>query len=232
MINLEKFKKFAKIYVTPTPASGSAGIVVFTKNPPSNAVVTIPKDTLIHTASGITFKTAEVLELNESETFQPIGAVSTGQGSATNIPANQTWSVGLPNLTVTNPSAFSGGNDGDPGIPSPEHLTDWIPPSDDVLQANIDLAKKNVLTKLGDPAELPDDPAVDRSVCLLAQYFTENWTTQRSISSFKGDNIEKQKTEYYRAGVWISLNREIDNLLRPFIDVSKFMPTPPGEVSA
>ena len=228
MITLQNFKKMARIYVPPTPASGSAGIAVFTKNPPSNAVVTIPKDTLIHTASGITFKTAEDLELNESETFQPVACVSTGQGSATNIPANQTWSVGLPNLDVTNPAPFSGGNDSDPGIPSPNHLTDWIPPSDDVLQANIDLAKKNVLTKLGNPAQLPDEPALDRAVVLFAQFYTQNISMQESISSFKGDNIERKKTEYYRERLFRAINREVDNLILPFVDVLKFMP----EVSA
>ena len=222
-ITLEAFKKFAKIYVPPTPAKGANGIVVFTKNPPGVNIINVPQDTLVHTASGITFKTVEALELNESENFQPIAVTATGTGSATNVEANQTWSTSISGVDVTNPAPFSGGSDANPGVPTSEHLTDWIPPSDDVLQANLDLAQKNVLTKLGDPAELPDEPAVDRSVYLFAQFYTQNTTTQEQVTSFKGGDIEKQKTEYYRSGVFKAVNFEIDNLLRPFVDVSKFM---------
>ena len=146
----------------------------------------------------------------------------------TNIPANQTWSVGLPNLDVTNPAPFSGGNDSDPGIPSPNHLTDWIPPSDDVLQANIDLAKKNVLTKLGNPAQLPMSLLLIGLWFSLLNFILKIFSMQESISSFKGDNIERKKTEYYRERLFRAINREVDNLILPFVDVLKFMP----EVSA
>ena len=103
---------------------------------------------------------------------------------------------------------------------------DWFELTDSLLQSNLDLAKKNVLTKLGNPAQLPDEPGVDRSVYLFAQYYTENWTTQEQRISFgsQKDAVSKVKTEYYRARVFEAINREVDNLIRPLVDVSKFMP--------
>ena len=101
-------------------------------------------------------------------------------------------------------------------------LAEWTLPDDTLLQANIDLAKKNVLTKLGDPADLPDDPAIDRSVYLFAQFYTQNWNTQELVTTGDLGPFKKEKTEYYRERVWRAINMEVDNLLRPFIDVDKF----------
>lgn len=222
MPNLTGFKKFAKIYVPPTEARGSAGIVVLTKTS-LNAVIEVPANTIFSTDQGISFKTTEPFTISESEAFKPIGVVSTGVGLSTNIPANQVWTTALAGVTVTNPADFSQGQDADPGVPSGDQLVDWIPPSDDVLQNNLDLAKKNVLTKLGNPKELPDDPAIDRSVYLFAQFYTQNTNTQEIKTGFQGDGISKEKTEYYRGRIFSAINVEVNNLLRPFIDVGKFM---------
>ena len=106
---------------------------------------------------------------------------------------------------------------------SSERLANWTLPDDSTLQANLDLAQKNILTKLGGPAQLPDDPAVDRSVYLFAQFYTQNTNTHEIQTQGSLGDFKKTKTEYYRAQVWRAINMEVDNLLAPFIDVSKFM---------
>ena len=107
---------------------------------------------------------------------------------------------------------------------SSERLAKWTLPDDSTLQSNLDLAQKNILTKLGGPAQLPDDPAVDRSVYLLAQFYTENTTTQEVKTIGDLDSFKKERTEYYRDRVFNAINREVDNLIRPFVDVLRFMP--------
>ena len=223
-VSLLAFKKFAKIYVPPTLASSSVGIIVLTKTNPSS-VIDVPVDTVFSTDQGIDFKNQEQFTISESELFKPIGVISTGQGQNQNIEANQTWATSLVGVTVTNPAPFTQGKDSDPGVPTSEHLVDWIPPSDDVLQANIDLATQNVRTKLAyaEDDDLPDKPGVDRSVYLFAQFYSQNTTTQETITSFKGGDIEKTKKEYYRERVFRAINREVDNLLAPYINVEKFM---------
>ena len=227
-ISILNFKKFAKIYVPPTEAKPSYGIVVFTKNPLGNNIVNVPKGTIVSTATGLRFVTQEVLELNQSETFQPIGVKSQATGANTNIPTGQTWSSPIAGADVTNPQPFSGGSDYDPGVPSDAQTVDWIPPDEDVIQSCLDVASKNVLTKLGNPQALPDFPAIDRSVYLFAQFYVQNRNTQEVQTSFKGGDIEKSKTEYYRERVFQAINKEVDNLLRPYVDVSAFMPGVPA----
>ena len=103
-------------------------------------------------------------------------------------------------------------------------VVDWTLPDDSFLQANLDLAQKNVLTKLGDPAELPDEQAVDRSVYLFAQYYTQNTSTQETKTMGELGTFKKEKIEFYRDRVFRAINKEVDNLLLPFVDVAKFMP--------
>ena len=134
MVSLYEFKKFARIPTPGIPAMPSTGIVVFTKNPPSSAVVRIPEMTRIYTATGFEFVTVGNAEINESQAFLPVPAQSAGTGKNQDIESNQTWSVGLPNLVVTNPSPFTGGLDGEEEIASPDQLITWIPPDDGILQ--------------------------------------------------------------------------------------------------
>ena len=223
MVSLSEFKKFARIYQPASPGAVARGILVLTKDPPGSHIIQVPSGTNFHSSAGVSFTTSEDLELNESETFQPIAVSALDVGQGGNLQANQTWSSSVSGIVATNPSAFSGGENPVAEISSPNQLVDWTPPDDSILQKNIDLGKKNVFTKLGNPDELPDEPAVDRSVYLFAQFYTQNTQTQEIQTKGSLGDFSKSKTEYYRAQVWRAINMEVDNLLAPFIDVSKFM---------
>ena len=175
------------------------------------------------------------MEINESRRFIETVVLALSVGVSGNIPANTQWESPVntdilktfSEVNITNPSAFVGGVDSVLRKVYPaQKMVEWKNPDDSLLQSNLDLATKNVLTKLGNPSQLPDEPAVDRSVYLFAQFYTENRTTQEIKTAFGGgENIfEVNKTEYYRERVFNAINREIDNLLRPFVDVAKFMP--------
>ena len=230
-ISLKEFKFFAKISQAEIPPAKAVGLLVLTKNPPGNRVVSIPVNSEFHSSSGPTFIIAEGGELNESESFQSFLAIAKVGGVAGNITANQTWSTSVTGVIPTNPQPFSGGTVGVPEQAQAEGVVDLQPPPDSLLQKYLDIGKQNVLTKLGfgDDEDLPDKPAVDRSVYLFAQFYTENWTSQMRTTSWGGDSdLQKTKEERYRAAVWKAINQEVDNLLRPFVNVSAFMPAVPG----
>ena len=228
MISLKEFKFFAKISQAEIQPAKAFGLLVMTKNPPGNRIVNIPENSEFHTSTGQTFIITEGGELNESETFQPFGAIAKVGGIEGNISANQTWSSSLPDVIATNPNHFTGGTVGVPEQAQAEGLVDLQPPPDSLLQKNLDIGKQNVLTKLG-ANDLPDNPSVDRSVYLFAQFYTENWTSQMRTTRWGGDSdLQKTKEERYRSGVWKAINQEVDNLLRPYVNVSAFMPSLPG----
>ena len=235
-ISLEGFKIFASISRPPQPGETATGIIVITrKDPSSQSIISFPKNTLFRTTSGIAFVNSDPLEINESRVFIETAVLAVSVGVAGNVPANTQWESPVntdilktfSEVVITNPSAFVGGVDPvSQKVYPAQKMVEWKNPDDSLLQSNLDLATKNVLTKLGNPPQLPDEPAVDRSVYLFAQFYTENRITQEMKISFGGgENIfGVKKTEYYRERVFNAINREIDNLLRPFVDVAIFMP--------
>ena len=199
-ISLEGFKIFASISRPAQPGAKAAGIIVITrKDPSSQSIISFPKNTFFRTTSGITFVNSAPLEINESRRFIETVVLALSVGVSGNIPANTQWESPVntdilktfSEVNITNPSAFVGGVDSVLRKVYPaQKMVEWKNPDDSLLQSNLDLATKNVLTKLGNPSQLPDEPAVDRSVYLFAQFYTENRTTQEIKTAFGGgENI-------------------------------------------
>ena len=223
MVSLPEFKKFARIYQPASPGAVARGILVLTKDPPGNHIIQVPSGTNFHSSAGVSFTTSEDLEPNESETFQPIGVSALDVGQGGNLQANQTWSSSISGIVATNPVAFSGGEDPIAEISSPNQLVDWTPPDDSILEKNLEAGQKIVLTKLGNPAQLPDDPRIDRSVYLFAQFFTQNTETQKLSTMGRLGDFSKEKVEQYGDRVFKAINREVDSLIGHAVDVAKFM---------
>lgn len=236
-ITLIGFKKFAKIYQKETPAVKATGIVTFTRSGPGNAVIQIPQNLEIHTQNQTYLVAESDIEINESQNFVPVVCRAKFGGVAGNIERDQVWSTGLAGVTVTNSlSVFSGGKDAVPTLPSGEGAVIWTQEDDETLQSFLDTAIQNIRTKLAynDDEAIPDAPSVDRSGYLLASYYRENRSTQKDVTQFGDDNsgLKKVRTSYYQGDrVFQALNKEVDNLLRPYVRVSAFMPDIPGESS-
>ena len=228
-ISLEKFKEFASLPTSEIPAVSAKGLLVITKKPSAqNRAFTIPKD-FVFVSAGMGYYTSEQFEFSESSRMIEIAVQARVPGGGTrNRPANSQWNTEpLSDLVASNPNAFTEG--ADRVQPNARGHIDWNKKSVALCQSQMDIAQKNILTKLGNPDQLPDDPRVDRAVYLLAQFYIENRQTQETQTKFDLGSAGKTKTTYYRERIFQAINREIDNILNPLIDVSKFMAPVPGQ---
>ena len=225
MVTLQEFKIFAKIRQDASPGTPASGIIVISRaDQDSTNIIQVPANTEFHTQEGLTFSNSEMLELNQSERFQPIAVTCSEVGEEGNIKAGRTWSSAIAGIVVTNPADFSNGQDPKQKIINENEAVDWVVPDDSLILRFLDLARANVRTKLGYDANeaLPDNSAVHRSVCLFAQFYLQNRETQEVVTEGNIDPLKKSKTEYYRERTWRAINMEIDNILRPYIRVDKF----------
>ena len=228
-ISIFDFKEFARISSDASPGAVADGVVVFTKNPPNDDVLNFSTGDLIVTQRAYQFKLVEDLEINESQTSRSVAVQSVNPGSIYNLQANTPWRPFVNGLsrgiTITNPTAFTLGIAPTPEIKSNDIAVEWCPPPDSVIQDCLDLAKQNVLTKLGETT-LMESPAIKRAVYMIALFYVQNRNTQEIKTGFHIDDnsLTKDKTEYYRERVFKAINKEVDNILRPYVNVLKFMP--------
>lgn len=229
MVSLQDFKVFANLPREAVPAKPSFGLLVINKATGHEAeAFSIPSGSIFATL-GMGFVTSEDFELSESARMIEIAVTARVAGQRGNILANQVWTSPIDNLTATNPAPFSLGAD---SLRAVKTSIDWERRPDSLIQSQLDIAIENIKTKLGGVPGLPDDPRVDRAVYLLAQFYMENRSTQETQTALNLEAMSKQKTAYYRERVYQAINREINNLLNPFIPVSKFMPETPGDQTA
>ena len=225
MITLQDFKIFANLPREAVPAMPSYGLLVLSKATGHESdAFSIPSGSLF-TTQGMGFVTSENFEFSESATYTEVAVKARVAGPRGNLLANQVWTSPIDHLNASNPAPFTNGSD---PIPAVKRDIDWDKRPDSLIQSVLDLASKNVKTILGNPESLPDDPRVDRAVYILGQFFLENRSTQENQTAMNLGEMSKQKTAYYRERVFSAIQREIQNILNPLIDVSKFMPEAPG----
>lgn len=229
MVSLQNFKIFANLPREAEPAKPAYGLLVITKaTGHENEAFSIPSGSIFATL-GMGFVTTENHEFSESSSMIEIAVQARAPGPRGNILANQVWTSPIDDLNATNPAPFSSGAN---ALPAVKTDIDWERRPDSLIQSQLDIAVQNIKTILGNVPNLPDDPRVDRSVYLLAQFYIENRSTQESVTDMDLQQTKKQKTSYYRSRVFEAIQKEIQNLLNPFIDVSKFMPEVPGGTQA
>ena len=226
-ISLENFKEFAGLPTEAIPASPAIGLLVITKaRGHASEAFTIPSGA-IFASNGMGFVTSEQFEFSESSRMIEIAVKARAPGARGNLLANQEWTSPIDNLIANNPNPFTQGADDIPA--NRRGVIDWDQKSDQLCQSQLDIAIANIKTKIGDPPALPDDPRVDRAVYLLAQFYIENRQTQETQLEANAGPLKKSKVSYYRERVYKAILREINNLIAPFVDVSKFMPPVPGQ---
>ena len=226
MISLEKFKAFAQLPTEAIPAQPARGLLVISKaSGHEGAAFDFPAGSLFQ-SGGKGYVSSEDFQLSESSEMIELALTARQTGPQGNLPAGANWISPVANTEGNNPAPFTGGAE---AIPAKNRgYIDWDRPDDDLIQDQLNVAQKNILTKLGNPAELPNDPRVSRAVYLLGTFYLENRQTQETVIEADASSLKKSKTSYYREKVFQALMFEINNLLNPFIDIEKFMPSPPA----
>jgi len=104
-------------------------------------------------------------------------------------------------------------------------------PDDRVIQSKINIAESMMRDILGysDEEDLPNNSRVGSAMCLLAQFFLENRSTQERVTSIDIGNFKEVKTTYYRSNVFKPLLKQVVAMVSKYRKHSKFIPS--GELA-
>ena len=188
MITLDEFKSFLGYFRKGTPASPSQGILTLTRKSGITGDIFVFGN-VVFRASGKSFIPSINLQTKNSiatiadgVNFITLDVKAENPGTASNLPANQTWIANIDvDYNITNDDSFSGGVDeveDKPGIYQWNGTAQENLVADDRLQACLNTGQAVVMELMGVDDEDFDHQLLKEAVFLIAMYRMENNTSQ------------------------------------------------------
>lgn len=230
-VTVDNFKNYASWPIAGTAAVGL--IVIARTDPASTNIIVIPQGTRFEVhKQGVTFQSLERAEIGESRSQIEILVQDIQTRTRGNIPANQAWYSYIKGVTISNPAAFSQGEDNITGGMTASLLANSV--SDSNIQNQLDVSTSQVRDMLGlkDSEDLPANIRIDHAVYCLSLYYIEQTSSQRVNKEMKINEFATERRSHFpRDGQLAeSIQRKVLNLIAPFRKNERFMPNVPGQM--